>query len=1090
MKKNKTVGGFQYSVLRKILMTMRLTMFLILISIAQVNAGQVHSESSKLTLKIRNSSIENVLFEIEKKTDYVFVYSKDLIDVNRIVDVDVKEQDIDVVLSTIFFGQDVRFQNVNNNIIISPKFILPQGEITITGKIIEKNGDPLPGVNVFEKSNPSHGVITSVDGTYSITVSRADAILVCSFVGFETQELHIANRKVINVTLLEKSIALDEVVSVGYGTMKKRELTCAVSSVKSDDFVKGAVTDAAQLIQGKVAGLSVIKADANPVGGSQIVLRGITTLSSGSSPLVIIDGVPGFLSQVAPEDIESIDVLKDGSAAAIYGTRGTNGVLLITTRKVKGETPATIEANSYFTTQAISNKLDFMNADGYRKLVTQGKPGAIDYGQSTNWIDEIFRTPLSQVHNVSLRGGKANTNYIANINYKSLEGIMNKSDNNVFTTRLEANHSMFDGKLKVNVNIMGYEQKYFAGGDGYSFRGDVYRNALIYNPTDPVKDENGDWTEHVAMNNYKNPVALIEETNGENKNTSLKTFGTISYRPVSSLTLKLLASHNTFNSVKGYSETQKHISNLLSGKNGFASRGTGKNRTDLVELTAQYIKSIKDHDFTLLGGYSWQEDNNEFYWMNNWDFPSDLYSYNNMGAGAALSRGEAGMSSNQTLMKLIGYFFRVNYNFNNKYMLMASIRHEGSSKFGEDHKWGNFPAVSAGWNIINESFLEDVDILSELKLRAGFGITGTAPSAPYMSLSRLSTGSKYLNNGTWMPALLPSTNANPDLRWETKEEFNFGMDFGILNNRILGSFDYYVRTTNDMLWNYNVPNPPYLYNTILANAGTMENKGFEAQIKTVPVKTQDLVWNSTVNFSTNKNKLVSLSNDKFQVKSGYFYTGHTGEPIQQNTHRVEEGEAIGNFWGYKSVDIDENGHWIIEGKDGNPKPIAEQQPDDKQVLGNGLPKYYLSWDNGIVYKNFDANITMRGAFGYQILNSTSMFYGVPVSLTRGNVLTNTYDNIYGKRPLNDQQELQYLSYFVEDGDFWKIDNITIGYSLKLNDFFIKNLRFYVSGSNLITFTSYSGIDPEVNVLGLAPGVDERDRYPSTRSFTVGLSLKF
>jgi hypothetical protein len=359
-----------------------------------------------------------------------------------------------------------------------------------------------------------------------------------------------------------------------------------------------------------------------------------------------------------------------------------------------------------------------------------------------------------------------------------------------------------------------------------------------------------------------------------------------------------------------------------------------------------------------------------------------------------------------------------------------------------------------------------------------------------MSLSRLTTGSKYYNNGQWLPVIKPQTNPNPNLRWETKEEINIGVDFGILKNRIGGAVDIYKRTTKDMLWNYNVPTPPYLYPTILANAGTMENKGIEAQLYFEPVKTKDLYWKSTINISSNKNTLISLSNDEFINKSGYFYTGYTGEPIQQNTHRIEEGGAIGNFWGYKSIDIDENGRWVIEGQDGQPKSIYDQQPDDKQVIGNGIPDIFASWNNIINYKNFDLGVTMRGAFGYDIINFTSMFFGMPVSLTRGNVLSNTFDNVYGKRPLNDQQDLQYISYFVEKGDFWKIDNVTFGYTHNVKNSFIQSLRVYASAGNLVTFTSYSGIDPEVNVLGLEPGIDYRDRYPSTRNYTLGVSFKF
>ncbi|MCK7557583.1 TonB-dependent receptor [Chitinophaga sedimenti] len=509
-----------------------------------------------------------------------------------------------------------------------------------------------------------------------------------------------------------------------------------------------------------------------------------------------------------------------------------------------------------------------------------------------------------------------------------------------------------------------------------------------------------------------------------------------------------------------------------------------------MELTANYQRSFKEHDLTVLGGYSWRQTNYQDYWMQNWDFPTDDFSYNNIGAGLALARGEAPQNSYQSSNKLIGYFFRLNYSFQNKYLLMASIRREGSSKFGVNNKYGNFPAVSAGWNIRNEGFMDGVKGISALKLRGGYGITGTEPNDPYMSLNRLNFDTYILVNGQWVQAINPSTNANPDLRWEKKEEANIGLDYGLWNNRVTGSIDLYKRTTRDLLLDYSVPTPPYLYNTIRANAASMENKGIEFQVNVAAIDHKDFKWNTSVNYSTNKNNCCSLSDKNFQLAAGYFDAGTTEEPIQQAVSRIQIGQPIGNFWGFKSIDIDENGYWVIEGKDGNAKPIAQQQADDKKIIGNGLPKHYLNFNNTVSYKNFDLNVTMRGAFGFQILNTPRMFYAAPVMLTRGNLLTSAYDKVYGKRALADDQSLNYLSYYIEDGDYWKIDNVTVGYNIKLKNVAVRGLRVYVSGSNLATITKYSGIDPEVGVTGLTPGFDDRTRYPATTTYTLGASFTF
>ncbi|UYQ91453.1 SusC/RagA family TonB-linked outer membrane protein [Chitinophaga horti] len=640
-------------------------------------------------------------------------------------------------------------------------------EVKVSGTVTDESGTPLPGVGVRIKGG-STGVATDAAGHYSIAVPRESATLLFSYIGFTPQEVVVGNRSTINVKLLATETSLNAVVVVGYGTQKRERVTTAIASVISENFVKGAVQDAAQLVRGKVAGLNVITPDGNPTSTAQINLRGITTITSGTSPLVLIDGVPGTLTTVAPEDIESIDVLKDGSAAAIYGTRGTNGVILITTRKVAGEMPATIDVNSYVTAQRITRKLDFMNAAQYRELVAQGKPGAYDYGATTDWIDEITRTPISQVYNLSLRGGSKNTSYIANLNYRSMQGLILRSDNKILYPRIEVNHRMLDGKLRLNANLSGSQQTYFSGSDGGAYRGDVYRNGLTYNPTDPVKDANGNWTEHTDKTAYANPVSLLMETDGKNQQANFRTIGTVTYSPIKGLDVMLLGSRDLNNSTRGYYESKKHYSTLRDGRNGYASRGTTRSQEDLLELTVNYQRSFADHDFTVLGGYSWRQTNYQDYWMQNWDFPTDDFSYNNIGAGLALARGEAPQNSYQSSNKLIGYFFRLNYSFKNKYLLMASIRREGSSKFGVNNKYGNFPAVSAGWNIRNEGFMENVKAVSALKLRGGYGITGTEPNDPYMSLNRLNFDTYTLVNGQWVQAINPSTNANPDLRWEKK----------------------------------------------------------------------------------------------------------------------------------------------------------------------------------------------------------------------------------------------------------------------------------------------------------------------------------
>ncbi|MDO6435442.1 SusC/RagA family TonB-linked outer membrane protein [Flavitalea sp. BT771] len=956
--------------------------------------------------------------------------------------------------------------------------------VTITGKVSDSRNNPLAGVSIMLKGS-SIGATTDVNGHYTVKSPQSSGTLIFTNLGYASQEVSFTEGKTaIDVTMTEIAKGLNEVIVVGYGTQRQGEITSAVASVKSENFVKGAAGDAAQLIRGKVAGLSVVTTDGNPTGTAQVNLRGIATLNASTTPLVIIDGVPGTLTSVAPEDIESIDVLKDGSAAAIYGTRGTNGVILITTRKSKGSAAPKMDLNTYFTTQRITKRLDFLSASEYRQYVQQGKPGATDYGGSTDWLKEVMQKPLSQVYNLDLRGSSENTNYIVNINYRNLNGIMQRSNNKIIYPRLEVNHSMFNGMLKLNANINGYEQNYF-GFDGGGFRGDVYRNAIYLNPTQPVRNPDGTFTEHTDKTDYANPVSLLYTSDGMQQNTDLRTSGTAVLTPIRDLDIRLLVSRDLLNNLAGYSETRQNYSTLHDGKNGYAARGAQRSVEDLLEATVNYKRSIGDHTVTGLAGYSWRQNDVQSFYAQNYDFPTDDYSYNSLQSGRALSRGQGVENSYRSQNKLVGYFFRLNYSFQDKYLLATSIRREGSSKFGSNHKYGNFPAASIGWNAKQESFLIDIKTISSLKFRAGYGITGTEPSTPYLSLDRINFNTYTLINGQWIQVINPSSNANPDLRWEKKKELNIGVDIGFMNNRLTATVDYYKRTTSDLLFNYPVSTPPYLYNNITANAASMQNKGVEVQLNFAVIQGKDLTWNTQVNYSTNSNKILSLSDKHFQLASGYFDAGFLAEPIQTPTSRVQIGLPVGNFYGFKSVDIDDQGHWIILGKDGKPKPIVQAQADDKMIIGNGLPKHYLSWNNSLSYKNFDLNITMRGAFDFQILNTPRIWYDAPVMMTRGNLLKTAYDKVYGKRPLADDQSVSYVSYYIENGSYWKIDNVTLGYNLRLQTKYIKTVRVYASASNLKTFTGYKGIDPEVSILGLAPGVDNRNRYPAITSYTLG-----
>jgi TonB-linked SusC/RagA family outer membrane protein len=967
---------------------------------------------------------------------------------------------------------------------------LQQAADPIKGRVVDEKGAALPGVNVIVKGT-NNGSQTDAEGRYSIK-APADAILVFSFVGSKPQEVAVAGRSSVDITLLPDTKELADVVVVGYGTQRRADLTSAVASVKEENFVKGPTQDAGQLIQGKVAGVTVVTASGDPTAGSQILLRGTATLNASVQPLVLIDGIPGDLKTVPPEDIQSVDVLKDGSAAAIYGVRGTNGVILITTRRPQGNITPTIEYSGYASTQRIARRPEMLTADEYRQKIAEGVKFD-DQGSSTDWIKAVSQNPLTHVHNLTFRGGSGQTNYLVNGNYRYLDGIFQKSDNRTFTGRADINHAMFDGRVKINLGILNTDNKFIATSDGGSFNGYTYRQAIIRNPTAPIFNADGTYAQQFGLFNYDNPLSRLYNSDGENTSQLTRLSGSITWEPMDGLQLKALGSNSRYNQTSGYSENKQHSSSLRDGLNGYAAVGSTENKDRLLELTATYSRSFGEHRFSVLGGYSYQDFVGANFFERNFDFPTDQFTYNNIGAGNGARLGRATLSSGRGSTNLIGFFGRLTYNYKEKYLLLASVRREaGSQLLGADKPWGTFPAVSVGWRINKENFLANATFIDDIKLRAGYGVTGTLPGTSFLGVSLLNYGGAFLSNGQWILGLSPVSNPNPSLRWEEKQEFNVGSDYAFLKGRVYGTVDYYVRRTNGLLYDYPVPSPPNLYGRTTANVGTIENKGLEVQLNLVPVQTKDFSWTTTFNFSTNSNRLVSLQNDLYKLDTDFFNTGYTGEPIQTYTNRVQVGQKLGNFYGYKVVDVDADGKWIYETKAGERVGYDKfsRTEEDKQVLGNGLPRYYGGWNNSFRYKKFDFSVTMRGAFGFQILNTQRMYYE-NTNITQYNRLRSAYEPVFGKAVLNNTLPLEYNSYYVENGDYWKIDNLVLGYNFQSNPIkYIKNIRVYVSTLNTITITKYKGLDPEVNRIGLAPGVDDRDKYPTVRTFTAGLNVTF
>ena len=966
-------------------------------------------------------------------------------------------------------------------------------ERTVSGRVTSaEEGEGLPGVNILIKGTAT-GSVTDFDGRYSLTVSD-DAVLVFSFIGFTTQEVTVGSQSVIDIALAVDVTTLAEIVVTGYGTQERKEITSSIASIKEKDFNRGMVNSPAQLIQGKVAGLTITKPGGDPNDGYTIRLRGVSTFGANQEPLVVIDGIVGSsLSSVDPADIASIDVLKDGSAAAIYGTRGSSGVILITTKTGKaGRT--TVDYNGSVSFDNVQNTMSFMTPDEYRS-----QPGAVDLGSSTIWIDEVTQTGVSQIHNLSMSGGTPSTTYRASMNFRDVTGIGMNTGFTQINTRLNLSQKALNDKATITA-ILAYTTRNSDFGDKAMFR-----HAILANPTMSVLfdgatglSEIGGYSERDIFQ-WWNPVSIGEQL--INDGTDKRTVGQLRFEydfvdVIDGLRLALSYSQQKENFVRGFYSAKTLKFRDGSVNSGNASRRIDQNENELFEATVDWIGSAGSTDITVLGGYSFQEFFSEGFGMSGGQFLTDAFTYNNISAAQDFANGLGDVFSYANSHRLIAFFGRVNLNINNTYFFSASARQEGSSRFGENNKWGLFPAVSAGVDITQ---LTGVGGFDNLKLRASFGRTGVIPGSSYLSLQRFGPAGNFFFDGAYVPSYGPVSNANPDLAWETKDEWDVGLDFVAVNGKISGTIDYYQRTITDMILPVNVPIPPNLFRTTDVNIGELKSNGFEFAVEWSAVSNPSMTYTTGLNFSTFNTTIVSLtSGDLSFGEGGVLYRANFGSPGQNDTEtvRVKEGEPLGDLWGPVKIGVNADGTPEFQDLDGDGTYC--NCDDDRTVIGNGLPDFTIGWNNSFSFGGgWDLNLFFRGAFGHDLLNSYRGFYEnlEPTTVGSWNIVnTDAFDPAITKAVVN--------SSHVEDATFIKLDNASLGYTFDMsNSNAFTNIRFYVSGQNLFTLTGYSGIDPEVRYIDtgenfsdpddpLSPGVERRDTYFTSRTITLGLTLGF
>lgn len=963
----------------------------------------------------------------------------------------------------------------------------------VKGVVIDENGEPIIGASVFVVGT-NNGVITDIDGNFEINAVKGNTFRV-SYIGFKQQDLPFRGQPSLRIVLEQEATALDEVVVVGYGTMTRKEMTSAISHVSADNLNQVTSLDSRMLLQGKVSGVSVTNtAVADPNSQGSIQIRGVSSRSAGTGPLYVIDGIPGGdMTNINPADIESIDVLKDGAASAIYGTRGSNGVILVNLKKGTKDGSVHTSYSASFTMNVAKRELEVLSADQYRDYRCILNPLA-DKGASTDWFDAATQIGMSHMHTLTLSGGNAKTNYRITADFRDAEGLDLRSDRMEYGARANISHTTKEGLFTFTASITPRIIKRNLSD------GAVYRNALTNNPTYPIYDENSK-NGFFAWPNAEPGYNVIEQMSEEISMTEIKLLewnasAAINLLPLfnpknDKMTLKSVVSisQNITDKFGGSFTPSTYAANINNAIRGNAKRSYDNSINTNLEWVTNFSTKIQGHQIRAMAGYSWNYGVSSGMAASNQNFDSDVLTFNNLGAG--LKAGEDGlinMSSYKNDHTLISFFARVNYDWKERYMISASLRYEGSSRFGANHKWGYFPAVSAGWRISDEPWMEGASSwLDDLKVRYDYGVTGNQDFGNYISLSTYGAYGYYEYEGERFKVWGPGKNVNPNLRWEKGHNQNIGVDFSLLNYRITGSLNYFIRKQSDLLGEYDVSLPPNLFPKVFANVGTMRNQGFEFDLTFNAVRKDNFNWDLTVVGATNDNKFMSFSNDIYQGQK-YYSTCSMDNPNNPGyLQRIEEGQRVGNYFTFRYAGVDNNGDWLIFDKNNNIIPVAQGVEEDKSITGNGLPVFTGSITSSFRLYDFDFSFSLRGAAGFEIFNVHDFYYGLQ------SMNTNLLKSAYSRNAHITTGKNVVLDYFLEPGDYLKIDNVTLGYNLKLNRRFIDKIRFFFNASNLYTFTKFTGIDPSVyEVNGLTPGTfgGSSAYYPSAFQFVFGLQVGF
>lgn len=970
------------------------------------------------------------------------------------------------------------------------------GQSVVSGTVKDASGEPLIGVSIIEKGT-TNGTSSDINGNFQISVQQGKE-LVFTYIGYKPRTV-VVGRDDLNITLEDNNTLLDEVVVVGYGTMRRKDVTSSITTVQADDLNMGVYTDPAQLLQGKVAGLTVTQSS-DPNGSAAVMLRGASTLRKGAAmePYYIIDGVPNVdLSLVAPDDIESIDVLRDATATAIYGSKAANGVIIITTKRGK-HGQANVSYNGYVAFDKVAKNLDLMSADDLRRYaVANDFTLPNDEGANTNWQKEVQRTGISHNHNLAVSGGSEKSNYSVSLNYMDREGAIRGTDMDRISARALAQSKVLKDRLTLSLGVSASESTHkgvVMEGSGAS----VTDAMNYYSPTQPVRNADGSWYESFGVTQYYNPLSLIYEDTRETVEKKMMITGKADLNIMKGLTWS--GNYSYMTDQKTHSEYHSTKSQYVRN-NGQATRNTYFGNKSVFETYANYDTSIADvHRFGAMIGYSWEETtSNDGFGVTVKDFYNDYVKYYNLTYANTIDGIDGVESGAESTLRMISFYGRLNYSYNSKYSLQATLRRDGSSAFGKNNRWATFPSVSLAWRLSEESFIKNTELFDDLKIRVGYGVSGNSLGFDAYTAIQTYGASGWFSytdasgNTSNKHTLAATNNSNPDLKWERTGMFNIGLDYALFKGRLHGTIEYYDKRTSDLIYYYPVSTNRYPFGTMTANVGDISNKGIEFSINAIPVKTKDFEWNTGINLAHNKNVVEKLSNETFSVDyqnmASPGIAGNSGVYIQ----RLMEGSPIGQFYTYEWAGYNEEGvsQFYVHDPETNQRTgetTTSPQESDRTKTGSAQPKLTYGWNNTLSYKNLSLNLFFQGTLGNKIFNAIRAQYNSISLVTSGK---NVLKEVESNQKFTDVNAQTPSDRYVEDGSYLRLATLALSYNFGTVGGWANNLTLYATCNNVFTLTSYKGTDPEVSLGELTPGIEWRENYyPRTRTFMAGIKVNF